>query len=165
MHVAAELPSWSGKSCFSYNSCSINSIAHIAAGPKLFSGSLVGEEWIGARTRPSSFPLFPSHSWRSTAKSRADGDLKGEKTRDTVRHVGCYRSNLGDFAKKSSFFHISMNLLCMCFRHNAKQESSFWVPTGRGRVIQLCDNCQDIIILGWVFPSGWFYILVFQTYE
>lgn len=110
--------------------CSINSTAHVAAGPTLSLDSLPWEGGIGAKNRPvssssssssSSFTLFPSLSWVQHSKEQGgDGDLKGERTRGTAEHVGCHRSKSGDCAKKSNSFHITMSLSCVCIRHGAK---------------------------------------------
>lgn len=123
------------KSLFSSDCCDVISTARSAAGPKLFSGSLLWEGWTGAELQPSSAILFLSVSWTSTANSQAADGLKGERTRETVKYVGCNRSKLRDFAKKKTpiFFQVSMSLSCVRFRHNAEQEErSFWVPTWKG---------------------------------
>lgn len=106
-----------------------------------FQALFSGEGELESKPDPPLPPSSPPLAEVAQQKSQADNDLKAERTRETVKHVGCYRSKSRDFTKESNFFHLSMDLLCMCFKHNMKQEEkSFRVPTWSERAMQLHDN-------------------------
>lgn len=90
--------------------------------PICFQALFSGESKLESKLDPLLPPSSPPLAKVAQQKSQGDSDPKGEGTRKTVKHVRCYKSKSRDFTKESNFFHFSMDLLCMCFRYNVKQE-------------------------------------------